>query len=239
MKHLSRLDIEAIAERYIRAYMQLPEVQETTVYRVEPELFLTKVLGLNIGYVHLSYDDSLLGLTSFEKVTVNVLTGSDEEESILLDGNTVLVEADLKDDNRLRGRKNFTLMHEGSHQIFKRLFPNEYGGVSQRTSPVRYYRVSNEKGGRIRDWEEWQANTLGSAVLLPQNLISQGMYLFGLGERIDCLNKVFRPVEFERFSALADFLGCSKKALAIRMKQLGFVRKEYLDNPYDLVNVEM
>lgn len=239
MKHLSRLDIEAIAERYIRAYMQLPEVQETTVYRVEPELFLTKVLGLNIGYVHLSYDDSLLGLTSFEKVTVNVLTGSDEEESILLDGNTVLVEADLKDDNRLRGRKNFTLMHEGSHQIFKRLFPNEYGGVSQRTSPVRYYRVSNEKGGRIRDWEEWQANTLGSAVLLPQNLISQGMYLFGLGERIDCLNKVFRPVEFERFSALADFLGCSKKALAIRMKQLGFVKKEYLDNPYDLVNVEM
>ena len=28
------------------------------------------------------------------------------------------------------------------------------------------------------DWEEWQANTLGAAILLPENLIKQGMYLF-------------------------------------------------------------
>lgn len=28
MKHLSRLDIEAIAEKYITAYMELPEVQD-------------------------------------------------------------------------------------------------------------------------------------------------------------------------------------------------------------------
>ena len=50
MKHLSRMDIEAIAEKYIRKYMKLPEVRERTVYRIEPELFLTNVLGLNIGY---------------------------------------------------------------------------------------------------------------------------------------------------------------------------------------------
>ena len=119
VKRLSRMDIEAIAEKYTRKYMELAEVQKRTVYRIDPELFLTKVLGLNIGYVHLSYDDSLLGLTSFEEVEVNVLTGGDEEVSILLDGKTILVEADLQYDDKLRGRKNFTLMHEGSHQIFK------------------------------------------------------------------------------------------------------------------------
>ena len=81
MKHLSRLDIEAIAEQYVRAYMELPEVQETKVYRIEPELFLSRVLGLNVGYIHLSYDNSLLGLTSFEEVVVTVLTGADEEEN--------------------------------------------------------------------------------------------------------------------------------------------------------------
>ena len=104
MKHLSRMDIEAIAEKYIRKYMELPEVQERTVYRIEPELFLTNVLGLNIGYFHLSYDSSLLGLTAFEEVLVNVLTAGDEEESVLLDGNTVLVESDLQYDEKLRGR---------------------------------------------------------------------------------------------------------------------------------------
>ena len=48
MKHLSRLDIEAIAEKYITAYMELPEVQDMQIYRIEPELFLERVLGLKI-----------------------------------------------------------------------------------------------------------------------------------------------------------------------------------------------
>lgn len=62
-------------------------------------------------------------------------------------------------------------------------------------------------------------------------------YLFSLGEKIECLNKIYYPSVYKRFDALADFLGCSKKALAIRMKQLGLLKKEYLDNPFDLVTV--
>ena len=86
MKHLSRLDIEAIAEKYITAYMELPEVQDMQIYRIEPELFLERVLGLKIDYAHLSYDGSLLGMTSFVEVMVDVMTADFEEEHILLDG---------------------------------------------------------------------------------------------------------------------------------------------------------
>lgn len=93
MRCLSRIDIEAIAERFIQAYMKLPEVKTTQVYRIEPELFLEKILKLDIRYLHLSYDCSLLGLTTFEQIEVNVLTGADEEERIMLDGNTVLIES--------------------------------------------------------------------------------------------------------------------------------------------------
>jgi len=46
---------------------------------------------------------------------------------------------------------------------------------------------------------------------------------------------LYQPMTEEEI--LADFLGCSKKALAIRMKQLGLLKKEYLDNPFDLVTV--
>ena len=67
------------------------------------------------------------------------------------------------------------------------------------------------------------------------------MYLSGTGHTIStqslCLNKIYYPSVYKRFDALADFLGCSKKALAIRMKQLGLLKKEYLDNPFDLVTV--
>ena len=100
-----------------------------------------------------------------------------------------------------------------------------------------YCKANSERNKPISDWEEWQANTLGAAILLPENLIKQGMYLFSLGEKIECLNKIYYPSVYKRFDALADFLGCSKKALAIRMKQLGLLKKEYLDNPFDLVTV--
>lgn len=102
---------------------------------------------------------------------------------------------------------------------------------------LHYYKANSERNKPISDWEEWQANTLGAAILLPENLIKQGMYLFSLGEKIECLNKIYFPGVYKRFDALADFLGCSKKALAIRMKQLGLLKKEYLDNPFDLVTV--
>ena len=98
MKHLSRIDIEEIAQRYIKAYLELPEVKGTHIYRIDPELFVEKVLGLTIQYEHLSYDGKTLGLTSFEEVAVSVLTEADEEEFVLLDGKTVLIESDLKID---------------------------------------------------------------------------------------------------------------------------------------------
>ena len=111
MKHLSRFDIEAIADKYVQAYMALPDVRNTQIYRIDPELLLEKV---------------------------------------------------------------------------------------------------------------------GAAILLPENLIKQGMYLFSLGEKIECLNKIYYPSVYKRFDALADFLGCSKKALAIRMKQLGLLKKDVI-----------
>ena len=135
MKHLSRFDIEAIAAKYVKAYMELPDVRNTKIYRIDPELLLEKVLGLTVEYQHLSYDGSILGMTSFTELGVQVLEDDDNEAFFFLDGKTVLVEKDLAFDNKLRGRKNFTLMHEGSHQIFKTLFPNDYG-VTQKSSGI-------------------------------------------------------------------------------------------------------
>ena len=61
MKHLSRFDIEAIADKYVQAYMALPDVHNTKIYRVTG--FPWKV-RLNVEYQHLSYDGSIR-MTSF------------------------------------------------------------------------------------------------------------------------------------------------------------------------------
>lgn len=182
MKRLSRFDIEVIADKYVQAYMALPDVRNTQIYRIDPELLLEKVLGLNVEYQHLSYDGSILGMTSFTEMGVQVFEDDDNEAFFFLDGKTVLVEKDLNFDSKLKGRKNFTLMHEGSHQIFKMLFPNDYG-VTQKSARVHYYKANSERNKPISDWEEWQANTLGAAILLPENLIKQGMYEDDISEQ--------------------------------------------------------
>ena len=79
MKHLSRFDIEAIADKYVQAYMALPDVRNTQIYRIDPELLLEKVLGLNVEYQHLSYDGSILGMTSFTEMGVQVFEDDDNE----------------------------------------------------------------------------------------------------------------------------------------------------------------
>lgn len=38
---------------------------------------------------------------------------------------------------------------------------------------------------------------------------------------------------------MSEILGSSQKALAIRMKQLGLIGEDYLDNPYRLIDVEV
>ena len=51
------------------------------------------------------------------------------------------------------------------------------------------------------------------------------------------LNRVYCPTVYERFADMATFLGVSKKALSIRLRQLGLLEKDYLDNPYALTDI--
>lgn len=49
---------------------------------------------------------------------------------------------------------------------------------------------------------------------------------------------LYRPKEYKLFCEMAEFLGVSKQAMAIRMKRLDLLKKDYLQNPYALADVE-
>lgn len=236
MKRLSRIDIENIAKKIIDKYKELPENQGVEVYRIEPELLLTKLFGISIEHANLSLDGSILGLTTFEDYEVEVFDDSDESYFLCLDGKTVVIDKTLKYNVNQKGRYNFTLMHEGAHQIFKMLYPSYYGANAS-NEELQFYEPGSELNKPIVDWEEWQANTLASALLLPEEVVSYGMFLFGLGDKMHSINKKYNYNEYRGFESLAEFLGVSKKALAIRMKQLGLLEKEYLNRPNDLIEI--
>lgn len=236
LKVLSRKAIEEIATDILTEYRKLPEIQGRELYNIDTDILLTRVLGLNIEYAHLSPDESVLGLTSFDEISVLVYDDSDTEYLLCLDGKTVAVEKELLSDIRKRGRCNFTKAHEGAHQAFKMIFPKDYGVVTT-SDPLHFYKKNTDNLKPIQDWEEWQANTLASALLLPNDLVKKGMFYFGLGDKISFVNRYYNQDIYNRFSMLADYLGVSKKALAIRMKYLGLLGREYLDNPTALLDV--
>ena len=173
-------------------------------------------------------------MTAFKEIGVEVFDDSGHPLFYYLDGRTLLIETDLKDDPAQYGRYHFTMAHETAHQILADLYP---------TDRLFQNRIVCYRGGSpqspIHDWSEWQADNLASALLLPMEIVHRALHRFDLEQGIGILNKVYRPKEYGRFCEMAEFLGVSKQAMAIRLKRLGLLKKDYLQNPYALADVEM
>lgn len=232
--YLSRNKIEKISQRIIAAYRKLPEVQKRPTGKVCPELLVNGLLGLSIEYHLLSPNGDILGLTSCGEVGVPIFDNPEQPEHLFLDGKTLLIDKRLIAEGANKGRYHFTLVHEACHQIYKILYPEEYaGGVARRQ--VFYSMTPPAFVGDY--WEKWRANVLTSALLMPADMVRANMAAFGLGENLRMLNRVFAPDDYKHFQEMADHMGVSQRALSIRLKQLGLLGKDYLQDPYELVDV--
>ncbi len=234
MPYLTRNDIEAIARRIITAYRKLPVLQGQTPNRVQPEILVKDLLGLTTGYHVLSRSGRILGLTSCGEVGVPIYDDLAQPEYYFLDGKTLLIEKSLLGEGANPGRYHFTLVHEACHQVYRMLFPKAYENcIAHRQIHYR----TNTPAARTGDWEEWRTNALASAVLMPVEMLRQNMAAFGLGERVYMLNRVFAPAVYKQFSEMAGYMGVSRQALAIRLKQLNLLQHDCLRDPYALVNL--
>lgn len=222
--YLSRNDIEQIAKRVIETYKSVAVPQKHLCYVVDP-VELAGVLGLQVDFQYLTRDGSVLGLTTPQEALIPVLDMDSTPFLYHLDGRTVLVEQRLDNLPRFRGRRNFTIAHEIAHQILYRLFPDAYG---MQRGTLCDYRRSSKPRKQITDWTEWQADSLGAAILLPEDAVQEGMFIFGLGEHMNVLSKKYSPNKFESFCRMADFLGASRTTLSFRMEQLGLLERNLL-----------
>ena len=72
-------------------------------------------------------DGSVLGVTTKDHETgYKVYDETDEVEYFFFDGDTILIEKDLRDDISRLGRRHYTEAHEAGHQILQMLFPEDY-----------------------------------------------------------------------------------------------------------------
>lgn len=214
MPYLTVQEIETIAERIVRAYHRYCAQQNRKLTRIDPEIVTSNVLGLQIAYHKLSRFGHVLGLTCMLPVAIQVFDDVEHPVYAPLDGRTVFVDESLRSENANIGRHNFTLMHEACHLVYGMLYPETYLGVQLRRV---YYSLRFAPRNVTPDWEEWRTNMLASAVRM--------------------VNRIFAARQYEAFSQIADKMGVSKTALAIRMKQLGLVDRNDLNNPYSLIDI--
>ena len=216
--YLSRKDIEIIAQDISQLYKATNVSQKRLCYNVDP-VALANELGLAIVYRNLSENGTILGLTSPNEGCITILDNMMEESIFFLDGQTILIEGRLRNHIKNRGKLNFTIAHEIAHQVIYRLFPEYYA--------YQYRMVCDYRSpqARVKDWHEWQADTLGAAILLPEDAVRDAMFFFGLGEKMTVLSQKYSPNKFDSFCMMADFLGSSRSALSYRMEQLGLLER--------------
>ena len=78
------------------------------------------------------------------------------------------------------------------------------------------------------DWNEWQANVLGAAILMPQKEIDLAMWYFAAGKPLVNYEGTFSYWDKLTLNLLCRQFGVSKSAAIIRLRHLG-----YIDNrPY-------
>lgn len=233
--YLSRKEIEKISKDIIAEYMQLPKVKiQKEIHRIDPFILAENLLGLTVDFQILSEDKMTFGLTSYYATIVPVLNDNNEAVIYPLDGKTILIEKDLAFDE-MNGKFDFTIVHESSHHILRRLYPKDYG-VQIKNTGVHYYR--DERPTEIKDWDEWQASVLASALLMPEDLLRSNMELVGLGDKMQVLNRKYRQEDFFKFCNLAVKMGVSLTALRIRMNCLGLIEKDYYYKPYRMFDIE-
>ena len=168
MLHLCYEDLRGMALQLLADYYG---TKELPFRPLDPLDFAKNYMKLTVRYENLSYGRRvILGCIAYENTVLEINPG-DPKSYIPIAERTVFLDESLKKDKQ-RGRRNFTLAHECSHQAIYLLNPEAYGRCQCRTPGERY---SLRELTTENDWFEWQANALAAELLMPVHLVTKVM----------------------------------------------------------------
>ena len=224
---LSYEDIKHIADAVSKDFYGVTPIDVQRPFCFPVEDFASVHLGLSVAYAQLSDDGSVLGVTAYRDTEYTVKT-CDVTKVILLKRNQVMLDISLagfSDDINAKCRRRFTLAHECAHQILFQLETQE--GAAACRKPYALCRARRPRLLRTReDWREWQANALGSALLMPADRLEQA-----IRELHGELPLAFYDGQPTMRSGLliehlCSRFSVSRAALTIRLRQFGFITQD-------------
>lgn len=232
---LRQSDFDDIATLVLEEYM--PEVLRTP-QAVDVEALVKDDFYLDVDYAKLSPEGEILGLIAFDETEFRPY-GASNAEVMQLQPGQVLLDGSLVD-GKLFTRRRFTMAHELSHWICHRAYHSEdKRGYELRTNrSMIACRTENIEQNRRRQkyyddsyWEEWQADHLAAAMLMPKEMFREvckevlrdhGIYKGYLAAGKD------NVVAYDVIREVAKKFFVSARAAQIRMLRLGFINARAL-----------
>lgn len=230
---LSQREIEEIAAAVTKdfnAFFFGAEEDKIRLPQATPiDQLASDYLGLTVSFAKLSSDGSICGLTAYAD-TEYTAEERGTVRKIPLKQNQVLLDESFIQPGQVKklcGKRRFTLAHECAHQILYQMESDNVKMACRKKYAARTSYSLRDLKTR-EDWNEWQANVLGAAILMPQKEIDLAMWFFAGGRKLKCYDGWFAYHDRLAITLLCGQLGVSKSAAVIRLRQLGYLE----DLPY-------
>lgn len=216
---LSAAGLERIGEEVLADFCP-DALNNPTV--IDVDRFLTNYLGLKQDFQYLSHCGLYLGMTVFQDCKIPVFDPIQwQAKAIAVEAGTVILDNCLLEENQ-EHRYRFTAVHEGSHDI---LHPGYFeknaetyaamGGFPAVQCSSANVRLSQRGSQRSdADWLEWQANRLGSILLMPREVT------LAVAEQAERRSRCCNAGQ----AAVAEAFNVSVHAAYYRLKDLGFIK---------------
>ena len=195
---LSRKEIDLIGENLVGDFM--PDALENP-QEIDIDSFAQNYLGMDQDFQYLSHCGVYLGMTVFndtDKVPVYD-PQHDRADYISAKAHTVIIDKTLLAENQ-EHRYRFTMGHEASHEFLHKEYfaydPDQmtiFDYIGETPIPMVQCRIDTKKMDAKnpeiwtdKDWMEWQANALSSAILMPVSMVRK------VAESVKTTRAVFR-----------------------------------------------
>lgn len=240
---LSRVQLEEIAAAITDDFYQFffgisPEEERDDILLTPIDQLAGDYLGLEVVFAPLSPDGSICGVTAYDDAKFTA-----EENGVIycytLKKNQIVLDKSFIQPGQVKklcGKRRFTLAHECAHQI---LFQLESDEMKARWKDVystrKMYSLRDLKSKE--DWNEWQANVLGAALLMPQREIDLAMEKFTGGRILQNYGGRFSYLDRQTLEFICHTFGVSKAAAIIRLRELGHLNDHSYFEFYDPVKI--
>ena len=222
---LTKEDIEKIADYVITDFKKEIGINShfTPIEKLANDYF-----KLPVTFEKLSDDSGFCGVTAYNDTKFKTFAEGKVKLINISKGQIILDSDFMREDKKkkLYGKCRFTLAHEVAHQILFQLESDEEKLKYEKKHTKRIAHTTR-KLKSFEDWNEWQANTLGAALLMPRGEVEYFIKRYIDAEKTCCdlLCEPFKISTNSLIDVFSSYFQVSKAAAQIRLKEFGYIEK--------------